>query len=431
MSDMRRTIPLLSILLSFTACSRPEPVIERASVERVLTVLADDAMRGRDAFSAEADRAAAYIAAEFQDIGLEELPGETAYHQSFPVFTVRADSTSVTLNGRPIAEEHTAFRISGDVDWDADAVAEVIRIGPDDQDGMRGIFGGDGNRLVLMDPSRAQIFERLRSFFARGSRTLDTAGGSNLVVVLTPVADVGTLAVHAAVAVETEAWLSNVVGVIPGRRSEEMVVFSGHYDHVGVVRAVDGDSIANGANDNASGTTAVVELARYFKALGRPERTLVFVAFAAEESGGYGSRYLAEHLDPDQIVALLNIEMIGKPTAEGLNRAWITGWDESNLGSLLASAIPDSTFVFSGDPYPDQNLFYRSDNAAFARLGVPAHSISTTPIDTDPDYHRVTDEVETLDIDHMTATIRAIARAVRPIVDGEVTPGRVDPERLQ
>jgi hypothetical protein len=88
-------------------------------------------------------------------------------------------------------------------------------------------------------------------------------------------------------------------------------------------------------------------------------------------------------------------------------------------------------FAFTADPYPDENLFYRSDNAVFARLGVPAHSISTTPIDVDPDYHRVTDEVETLDIDNVTATIRAIALAARPIVAGTVTPSRVDPDRLQ
>jgi Zn-dependent M28 family amino/carboxypeptidase len=122
---------------------------------------------------------------------------------------------------------------------------------------------------------------------------------------------------------------------------------------------------------------------------------------------------------------MFNVEMIGKPAAEGPNRAWITGWDESDFGEILAAAMPAGGFVFYGDPYPGQNLFYRSDNATFARLGVPAHSISTTPIDTDPDYHQVTDEIETLDLGHLTATIRAIAEAARPIVAGEATPRRV------
>jgi Zn-dependent M28 family amino/carboxypeptidase len=222
-----------------------------------------------------------------------------------------------------------------------------------------------------------------------------------------------------------------VIGTIAGRRPDELIVFSGHYDHVGIRAPVDGDSIANGANDNASGTTAVIELARYYHALGRPERTLVFVAFAAEEAGGCGSEYLADRLNPDEIVALFNIEMIGKVAAEGPNRAWITGWDESDFGLLLAAAVPDSVFAFTADPYPDERLFYRSDNAVFARLGVPAHSISTTSIAVDPDYHRVTDEVGTLDIDHITATIRAIAAGARPIVEGTATPTRVDPARLR
>jgi hypothetical protein len=325
------------------------------------------------------------------------------------------------------------MRLSQAVHWTADSDVEVIRIGPnaDPQRQMRALFRGDGNRLVLMDPAFADMFERVQGYYARGTRTLDTTGGANTVVLLTSQERVDGLDLRATVAVEPSATLANVIGTIPGRRADETVIFSGHYDHIGVVRPVEGDSIANGANDNASGTTAVIELARYFKALGRPERTLMFVAFAAEESGGYGSRFLADQIDPDQIVAMFNIEMIGKPTAEGPNHAWITGWEESDLGRLLAAAVPDSVFVFSGDPYPDQNLFSRSDNAVFARLGVPAHSISTTPLDTDPDYHRVTDEIETLDLEHVTATIRGIAEAAKPIVNGEATPARVDPTRLQ
>jgi Zn-dependent M28 family amino/carboxypeptidase len=223
------------------------------------------------------------------------------------------------------------------------------------------------------------------------------------------------------------AQMANVVGMIPGRRSNEFVLFSAHYDHVGFQpgRAVDGDSIANGANDNASGTTAVISLARYFQALGQPERTLLFAAFTAEEIGGFGSRYFSNQLDPDEIVAMFNIEMIGKPAREGPNTAWITGFDRSDFGQILQRAVRGTQYEFYADPYPDQNLFFRSDNATLARLGVPAHSISTTPIDVDTDYHRVTDEVETLDLDHMTNTIRAIAAGARTIVSGAETPIRV------
>ena len=141
----------------------------------------------------------------------------------------------------------------------------------------------------------------------------------------------------------------------------------------------------------------------------------------------YGSRYFSAQLDPDRIVAMFNIEMIGKPATSGPYSAWITGFDRSSFGPLLQEAVAGTQYEFYADPYPDQNLFYRSDNATLARLGVRAHSISTTPIDVDPDYHRVTDHVETLDLDHLTETIRAIATAAEPMIAGTVTPTRVDP----
>ncbi len=215
--------------------------------------------------------------------------------------------------------------------------------------------------------------------------------------------------------------------MVPGVRTEEYVLFSAHYDHIGIRPAVDGDSIGNGANDDASGTTAVVALAKYYADRGTPERSLLFAAFTAEEAGGYGSRHYSEQLDPDAIVAMFNIEMIGKPAVSGPNTAWITGFDRSSFGPLLQEAVQGTEYEFYADPYPDQNLFYRSDNATLARLGVPAHSISTTPIDVDPDYHQVTDHVETLDLDHMTNTIRAIAMGAETMVTGLATPTRVDP----
>ena len=228
----------------------------------------------------------------------------------------------------------------------------------------------------------------------------------------------------------SEMELSNVVGKIEGNRPDEVVLFSAHYDHIGIQNAVEGDSIANGANDNASGVTAIIELARYFESLGKPERTLLFVGFTAEEMGGYGSQYFSRQLNPDEIVAMFNIEMIGKPAVSGPNTAWITGYERSSFGELLSKSAEGSVYEFYPDPYPSQNLFYRSDNATLARLGVPAHSISTTPIDVDPDYHQVSDEYETINVPHMTNTIKAIAKAAEGIVSGEDTPTRVDVNQM-
>lgn len=411
-------------------CTRPAPEIDEASVTRVLTALSADDMEGRRAFTPAAARAAEFIHAEFAAIELERFGDLTDYLQDFAVYSVTIDSQTVVLDGRAVPDAQLAVFASGPIHWTADSGVTTLTVGPDDapMDALVPLLmGGTGNALVLLDPAHAAMFDGIRRYAARGSQTLAPGAGGNAVIVLTSEREAPAFTVDVAASTAESGRLANVVGVIPGRRANEIVLFSAHYDHIGIVRPVDSDSIANGANDDASGTTAVIELARYFKALGRPERTLVFVAFAAEEMGGFGSRYFATRVQPASIVAMFNIEMIGKPAAEGPDGAWITGFDESDFGRILAGAVPDSVFAFYADPYPAEGLFDRSDNAVFARLGVPAHSISTTPIDVDQDYHRVTDEVETLDLAHMTSTIRAIARAAQPIVSGEATPTRIDP----
>ncbi len=417
-----------------TGCAGRAPEISEADVTRVLTALSADDMEGRRAFTPAATKAAEFIHAEFASIGLDPFDDLRDYLQDFAVYAVAIDSQRVVLNGRPVADAEVAVFAGGPLHWTADSGVTIVCIGSDDAPMdllVPVLMAPTGNTLVLLDPAHRERFEGLRRYAARGGRTLGPGTGPNAIVVLTGEQDVRTFSVDVAVTTTENGRLANVVGVIPGKRADELVLFSAHYDHIGIVRPVDGDSIANGANDDASGTTAVIELARYFKALGRPERTLIFVAFAAEEMGGFGSRYLATRIDPASVVAMFNVEMIGKPAAEGPDRAWITGFDKSDFGSILAGSLPDSVFTFYQDPYPAEGLFDRSDNAVFARLGVPAHSISTTPIDVDPDYHRVTDEVATLDMTHMTNTIRAIARAAQPIVSGTATPTRIDPTALR
>jgi Zn-dependent M28 family amino/carboxypeptidase len=339
----------------------------------------------------------------------------------------------VRLNGRTVPATRVAISMATDsLRWRTGDV-RVITIGPADDPWQ--VIGAvfveqRGDALVLVNPKHRDFFERARGFLSGPGRGVQRRGGNARVLVLTGDAAARTYQVDATAAVEPVA-AANVVGVVPGRRRDQMVVFSAHYDHVGVQRPVDGDSIANGANDDASGTTAVIELARYFKASGTPERTLVFVAFTAEEAGGFGSQYFSRQLDPGQIVAMFNIEMIGKPAASGRNHAWITGFERSSLGKMMQDAARGTDYVFEPDPYPQENLFYRSDNATLARLGVPAHTISTTPIDVDQDYHRVSDEVRTLDLDHLTGTIRAIATGAATIVSGAATPTRVDTTRLR
>lgn len=220
--------------------------------------------------------------------------------------------------------------------------------------------------------------------------------------------------------------LFNVVGMLPGKsKAHELVVISGHYDHIGIVKGDAQDSIANGADDDASGITAMIALAKYYKALKNNERTLLFVAFTAEEIGGFGSKHFSRQLNPDHVVAMFNIEMIGKESKFGKNAAFITGFDKSDFGKILQKNLSGTEFTFHPDPYIRQNLFYRSDNATLAALGVPAHTISTDQIDTDKYYHTVKDEYSTLDSENILATIKAIAKSAISIIKGTDTPTRI------
>lgn len=218
---------------------------------------------------------------------------------------------------------------------------------------------------------------------------------------------------------------NNVIGILPGKsKPDEYVIFSAHYDHLGMVKE-GADKIYNGANDDASGTTAVIALAKYFKELNQNERTIIFVAFTAEEIGGFGSKFFSEKMDPAKVVAMFNIEMIGTESKWGKNSAYITGFEKTDFGTILQKNLEATDFNFYPDPYPKEQLFYRSDNARLAAQGVPAHTISTSKMDVEANYHKLSDEVSTLDLDNMTEIIKAIAISSQSIISGKDTPSRV------
>ena len=168
-----------------------------------------------------------------------------------------------------------------------------------------------------------------------------------------------------------------------------------------------------------------------FKKLDNNERTIIFVAFTGEEVGGFGSSYFSENINPDEVVAMFNIEMIGTESKWNKNSAYITGFDKSDFGTILQKNLIGTNFHFYEDPYPAEQLFYRSDNATLARLGVPAHTISTSKMDSEPNYHKASDEISTLDLENMTAIIRSIALSAKGIVSGKDTPTRVDTTTLK
>jgi Zn-dependent M28 family amino/carboxypeptidase len=219
--------------------------------------------------------------------------------------------------------------------------------------------------------------------------------------------------------------LFNIIGFIEGTTlKEEFVIISAHYDHLGQKTEGDGDLIYNGANDNATGVTAMIMLAEHFKSK-KNSRSVLFIAFTAEEMGLIGSNYFGKTISSESIIAGINIEMIGKESPFGPKTAWLTGFDRSSFGKIIQKNLSNSEFKLYPDPYKSFRLFFRSDNASLARLGVPAHTFSTSPMDKDLDYHQVTDQASTLNITTISQTIKAIALGTASIISGEDTPTRV------
>jgi hypothetical protein len=211
----------------------------------------------------------------------------------------------------------------------------------------------------------------------------------------------------------------NVIGVLRGTDpvlSNEAVLFGAHYDHEGIGRPVGSDSIYNGADDDASGVVTVLEVARIMAAGVRPRRTVVFIATTGEEQGLLGTNWFIRNpaVPLEQVVADLEVEMIGRPDslAGGPGRAWLTGFERSTMGEIFAEAgLP-----IGPDRRPDQQFFMRSDNIAFARRGIVAHTLSS--FNMHAEYHTPDDEIELVDVDHMAAVINVAARAARLIADG-------------
>ena len=411
------------------------PQVSAVTVGRVVNALAADDMQGRGTGQPGGLKAAQFLATEFQRIGLQPLPGSTGFEQTFNVYQTRPGPLSVTLNGRVLASgQVVAMSGQPTLTWTSEdaqpPVVVVVGPAPAERQKLNALVRPTANTLVLVDTAHAKQFGYLANYLGHGTTSAEPPGPYSAVFVLAVAPTAPTYRVSAATTVRP-VELRNIVGLLPGRdpaRSKENVVFSGHYDHLGVVKPVAGDSIANGADDDASGTTAVVALAEYFKQRNDNARPLVFTAFAAEEVGGFGAQHFSRQLDPNQVVAMFNIEMIGKVAKFGPNTAFITGYEKSDFGKLLQANLEGSKFRFEPDPYPQQNLFYRSDNATLAKLGVPAHTISSDQIPDDKLYHTVDDEVASLNLPNMTAIIQAIAQSATGIVAGRQTPTRVAPE---
>lgn len=419
-------------LLFHLACAQDKQITSTENISRILKTLASDDMRGRSALNhIDIAKAADFIADEFKQIGLKPYKEEN-FRQSFIVDRSKVSEQNVTLGNKSIPEDE--FLIIGELNTpitekDQTLKQYTITEADDFSQRFREIVQKDTSKaIILVDKKHAPFLARFKRIYNRESITFTdqkkSSAGAKVFVIADGISNTYKISQSRT---HSKFPMFNVAAIIPGKsKPDEYVIFSCHYDHIGIIQSVGQDSIANGADDDASGTTAMIELARYYKKLNNNERTLIFVAFTGEEIGMFGSKFFSNNIDPEKVVAMINIEMIGKDSKFGPNSLYITGYDASNLGQLMQENLKGSEFTFHPDPYTTQNLFYRSDNAVLAALGVPAHTFSTSQIDKDQYYHTVDDEVETLDINNIKSSIEAIATGAIGIINGKQTPNRVE-----
>jgi Zn-dependent M28 family amino/carboxypeptidase len=208
----------------------------------------------------------------------------------------------------------------------------------------------------------------------------------------------------------------NVLAKIQGAtRKQQIILLSAHLDHLGVK----GGKTYPGADDDGSGTVAVMELARALAKEPPPERTIVFALWGSEEKGLIGARYFLKHptFDLHAVIANLEFEMIGRPDPKvEPDQLWLTGWERTNLGPELAAHGANLV----GDPHPDQNFFRRSDNYALAREGIVAQTISSYGLHKD--YHQPTDTLDRIDWQHLDSAIGSMIAPVSWLANSDFTP---------
>jgi len=217
----------------------------------------------------------------------------------------------------------------------------------------------------------------------------------------------------------------NLIGLIRGTDSvmrDEAVVIGAHFDHLGIGKPVGGDSIYNGADDDASGVAAVLAAAGAL-AKAPPRRTVILLLTSGEEFGVLGTQWYADHpvVPLSRTVAGLQVEMVGRPDslAGGPGRLWLTGYERSTMGEAFST----TGLLVVPDPRPSFRFFERSDNIVFALRGIPAHTLSSFGLHSD--YHQPSDEVERIDFAHLQQAADVVTRAARLLADGPAPAWRI------
>jgi len=418
-------------------------------------VLAHDSMRGRDTPSPELDQVAEWVGNQFQSFGLKPGGDNATFIQRYPLRLAQFDQgassirnnrgaelrfgeTAALLNG--MAGEDgiqgpvvlmTGIPGEGELGEEAIDGANVLwvmptRPGPGMQEALEELVTTKAASVILVTPRPDAAFQQLLHQPSEPSLATDWDESSGPLLVEIRQESASTLladsALHLtalregpyALRVMEDVTLEittnskvlqnesapNTVGILEGSDptlKDQYIVFSAHMDHVGVGEPVGGDAIYNGADDDASGTAGIIELAEAFSLMHpRPRRSMIFLAVSGEEKGLWGSDYYARHpsVPVDQIVADLNADMIGRNWRDTIV---VIGREHSNLGTTLGTvndAHPELNMTAIDDLWPEERFYFRSDHFNFARRGVPVLFFFNGVHDQ---YHQPSDEVDLID----------------------------------
>jgi len=434
---------LLVCLFSCTLLAQnPNPVVESTRYIRAdMEFLASDALQGRGSATRDELLAATFIASQLQQYEIDPVNG--SYVQTADLDRVELEGpVSLSVEGvqlNPDAD-FRAFSLSGQTVSgplkkvsvaDAENATGILFLKAENEDQGRSTlhkaYGLRNASLVLVGTTEKSFAETSR--FVRAPRMPqglkeEATHGLN-VILLSPAAtqriqsqnDGVSVSLNYQTKIET-AHTYNAIGILPGsdpKLRSQAILLSAHLDHLGIGKPVSGDSIYNGADDDASGVTAVLELARFLGSKkDRPQRTVIFVLFGSEETGGQGDHYFIEHppVPLKDIVANLEFEMIGRADPKvRRDQLWLTGWERTDLGPELAHR--GAKLV--ADPRPDQQFFQRSDNYALAKQGVVAQTISSFGLGDY--YHEPSDDLAHIDFDHLAQAIDSLHEPVEWLVN--------------
>lgn len=418
----KKAIHLLAMLFgAWPFLLAQQPAVDsfpEAKAREIMTVLAGDSLRGRGNLTEDLLKAAKFIIHEFNGYGLKPLPEARQFFWEFQPYpaSIERRGESLQWNGAYLRPEEFIYLAAEPGGFAPKELASFTVVHVD---------SFSANILDAYNDVRDDLLiwtENTADWLEAGLSSGGLYGARLIVKAKDPPQSIRLVA-------NTQHYNTleyNIAGLIRGKsKPDELIVFSAHYDHEGIKKGK--DSIMNGANDNASGTTALLMLARYFAMRNDNERTLVFIAFAGEEIGLKGSSAMTKVLPLDKIKAGINLEMLGYPQY-GKKKVYITGEKYSSLPAFFRKKMTAEGIRVLREPNEEKMLFARSDNFPFFRKGVPFHTIMASD-DDEPCYHRPCDEPDRIDISNLCFITRAIAKASRDLISGLILkPGVIQPD---